>query len=221
MQLKDYIAIKSQEYGQLPLFLAFAEDRVPVERFSDFFKEQYMTARWFQDLIWATTEIHEGPYADFAKKHRKIDSGHHRMMKFDLKNFGLEPMTDEDWFRLEWLPTRMHMARILSLCYNTSPETLLVILASLESAGDVTLGTLFGYVERHGLIEKTHYLGKTHIEIEKRQVTDIFEVAPELMSSSDSRYIPIIDTVFDALTVMFSEGGERYYKEYIHGNAIA
>ena len=153
MTTKDYIAQKACEYGQLDLFQAFASDRIPIERFPDFFKEQYMTARWFQDLIWATTEIFEGPYAEFARKHRKIDSGHHRMLKYDLKAFGLEPMTDDDWFRLEWLPTRIQMARILALCHKAAPETLLVILASLESAGDATLGTLFSYVERHGLLE--------------------------------------------------------------------
>ncbi|HSI90117.1 MAG TPA: hypothetical protein VK927_03325, partial [Adhaeribacter sp.] len=91
MTVKTSIAENSRAYGQLALFQAFAEDRIPVERFPDFFKEQYMTARWFQDLIWATTEIHEGPYADFAAKHRKIDSGHHRMLKYDLKAFGLDP----------------------------------------------------------------------------------------------------------------------------------
>ena len=216
MKTKEYIANKAKEYGNLDLFQAFANDRIPVEKFPDFFKEQYMTARWFQDLIWATTEIFEGPYAEFAKKHRKVDSGHHRMMKYDLKSFGMEPMTDEDWFRLEWLQTRIHMARILSLCYKATPEVLLVILASLESAGDITLGTLFGYVERHGLIDKTHYLGKTHIEIEQRQVADIYEVAPEIMNSENDKYIPIIDTVFDALSTMFTEGGDRYYKEYIY-----
>jgi hypothetical protein len=221
MKLKDHIAKRTVDYGNLDLFRAFAEDRIPLEKFPDFFREQYMTARWFQDLIWATTEIHEGPYAAFAKKHRKVDSGHHRMMKFDLKAFGLTDMTDDDWFRLEWLPTRMQMSRILSLCYNASPETLLVILASLESAGDVTLGTLFGYVERHGIIDKTHYLGKTHIEIEKKQVTDIYAVAPELMNGEEEKYHAVIDTVFDALTIMFSEGGKRYYKEYIYADLSA
>jgi hypothetical protein len=115
----------------------------------------------------------------------------------------------------------MQMSRILSLCYNASPETLLVILASLESAGDVTLGTLFGYVERHGIIDKTHYLGKTHIEIEKKQVTDIYAVAPELMNGSEEKYFAVIDTVFDALTTMFSDGGKRYYNEYIYADLQA
>ena len=219
MKTKDYIADHAARYGNLELFRAFAEDRIPVARFPDFFKEQYMTARWFQDLIWATTEIHDGPYAAFAKHHRKVDSGHHRMMKYDLKTFGLEPMTDDDWFRLEWLSTRMHMARILSLCYRATPETLLVILASLESAGDVTLGTLFGYVARHGLMDKTKYLGETHIQIEQKQVAGIHEVAPEVMNTDASVYQTIIDTVFDALTVMFSEGGKRYYKEFLYESA--
>jgi hypothetical protein len=216
MKIKDYISQKAEEYGNLDLFQAFANDRIPLEQFPAFFKEQYMTARWFQDLIWATTEIHDGPYTAFAQKHRKVDSGHHRMMKYDLKSFGLEPMTDEDWFRLEWLPTRMQMARILAMCYKASPEKLLIILSCMESAGDVTLGTLFGYVERHGLIDKTQYLGKTHIEIEQKQVADIYHAAPELMDSTGEEYIPVIDTVFDALTTMFSEGGKRYYNEFIY-----
>jgi len=216
MKIKEYIDQKAQEYAHLDLFKAFAQDRIPLEKFPAFFKEQYMTARWFQDLIWATTEIHEGPYAEFAKKHRQIDSGHHRMMKHDLRSFGMEPMTDEDWFRLEWLPTRMQMSRILSLCYKAEPERLLVILSCMESAGDVTLGTLFGYVERHGLVDQTQYLGKTHIEIEQKQVADIYHAAPELMDSPYTRYKEVIDVVFDALTTMFSEGGERYYHEYLH-----
>jgi hypothetical protein len=180
-----------------------------------------MTARWFQDLIWATTEIPDGPYAGFAKKHRKIDSGHHRMLKYDLKAFGLEPMTDEDWFRLEWLPTRLQMARILALCHKATPETLLVILASLESAGDVTLGTLFGYVARHGLVEKTKYLGEGHVKIEQTQVMDIYEVAPEVMDSPVGTYKATIDTAFDALTTMFRDGGDRYYKEFLYEPANA
>jgi hypothetical protein len=219
--VKNYIREKADEYAALPLFQAFAEDRIPLEHFPDFFKEQYMTARWFQDLIWATTEIFEGPYAAFAEKHRKVDSGHHRMMKYDLKTFGLPEMTDEDWFRLEWLPTRIQMARILSQCYKTSPEKLLVILASLESAGDITLGTLFGYVERHGLTGKTRYLGEHHIKIEQTQVHDIYETAPALMDGPLDEYRETIDIVFDALTTMFSEGGERYYSQFIHESALA
>jgi hypothetical protein len=221
MTTHEYISQKAQTYGQLELFQAFAEDRIPLEKFPDFFKEQYMTARWFQDLIWATTEIPVGPYAEFAKKHRKVDSGHHRMMKYDLQTFGLEKMTDDDWFKFEWLPTRMQMARILALCYDASPEKLLVILASLESAGDVTLGTLFGYVARHGLVDKTKYLGEHHIKIEQTQVHEIAEVAPEVMNALAGTFQSIIDTVFDALTIMFREGGNRYYKEYIYETANA
>ena len=56
----DQIEERTREYATLPLFRAIAEDKIPTHRFSDFFREQYMTARWFQDLIWATTEISDG-----------------------------------------------------------------------------------------------------------------------------------------------------------------
>ena len=219
--VSSHIEKRTVMYGNLPLFRAFAEDRIPIEKFPDFFREQYMTARWFQDLIWATTEIHEGPYAAFAKKHREIDSGHHHWMKHDLEKFGLTPMTHDDWFRLEWLPTRIQMSRILSLCHDATPAERQVKLAALESAGEVTLGTLFGYVERHGLLDKTLYLGQKHIDVENMQVMQIHDVAMEVMMSADEKYIRIVDTVFDALTKMFSEGGDRYYKEYIYDNATA
>ena len=216
MTIGNYIEAKTNDYASLGLFKAFAEDKIPLEKFPEFFKEQYMTSRWFQDLIWATTEINEGPYAEFAKNHRKVDSGHHKWMKADLANFGLTPMTSDDWFRMEWLPTRIHMSRILSLCYDASPEVLMTILLSLESAGSVTLGTLFGYVERHDLLDKTFYLGNKHLKVENNQVEEIHEVAKDIINSENTELKKVVDTVFDALTTMFTEGGKRYYAEYIN-----
>jgi hypothetical protein len=215
MSLRERIQERTNAYTNLPLFRAFAEDRIPLERFPEFFKEQAMAARWFQDLIWATTEIHDGPYAPFAREHRKKDSGHYKWMKHDLESFGLPPMTDDDYFRLEHLPSRVQLARILGLCHEASPETRMIILASLESAGEVTLGTLFGYVARNGLASKTKYLGEVHVNVEHQQSQRIEEVCADLMRSTDARHLAIVDTVFDALTTMFTRGGDRYYRDHL------
>lgn len=212
----EHIDYQAATYGRLPLFEAFREDRIPVAQFAAFFKEQYLAARLFQDLIWATTEIHDGPYAAFAARHRLMDSGHHMWMKQDLAKFGLPPMTTDDFFRLEFLPTRIQMARILALCHAATPEKRMVILAALESAGAVTLGTLFGYVGRHGLLDQTAYLGKKHIDVENRQVEQIHEVAREILDSESIEYKQVVDEVFDALTTMFGQGGDRYYQEYLY-----
>jgi hypothetical protein len=207
---------RAQEYAALPLFRAFRDDAIPVERFPDFFREQYMTARWFQDVIWATTEIAEPhPAAPFAQEHRRRDSEHHRWMATDLERFGLPPMTDDDWFRLEWLPTRVQMARILARCNGASAEDRLVILACMESAGEVTLGTLHGYVERHGLAGKTLYLGDAHLGIEQGQLAEIGRVAATVLETTDERHLETVDLVFDALETMFSTGGDRYYGDLL------
>ena len=211
----ERISERTQEYAALPLFEAFREDRIPLDRFPDFFREQYMTARWFQDVIWATTEIAEGPFAGFAEKHRRRDSGHHKWMKHVLQAFGQAPMTDEDWFREEWLPTRIQMARILARCDEASPERRMVVLACMESAGGVTLGTLHDYVVRHGLARKSHYLGSAHLGIEEDQVREIQEVARDLMNGRNGDHLETVDLVFDALTKMFREGGDRYYARFI------
>jgi hypothetical protein len=92
----------------------------------------------------------------------------------------------------------------------------MVILAALESAGAVTLGTLFGYVGRHGLLDQTAYLGKKHIDVENRQVEQIHEVAREVLDSESIEYKQVVDEVFDALTTMFGQGGDRYYQEYLY-----
>lgn len=215
LTVEAHITRRTAAYGALPLFRAFADDRIPVARFPAFFKEQYMAARWFQDLIWATTEIDGGPYADFAREHRRKDSGHHKWMKHDLASFGLPPMTDDDFFALEFLPSRIQMARILARCHDATPEERMVILASLESAGEVTLGTLFAYVVRNGLADKTKYLGAPHVAIEEQQTATIREVAAPVMRSTDARLLAIVDLVFDALSTMFSRGGDRYYAPLI------
>ena len=212
--LSEHIHVRTADYAALPLFRAFAEDRVPLERFADFFREQYMTARLFQDLIWATTEIHDGPYAAFARSHRARDSGHHKWMKQDLAAFGLE-MTADDFFRLEWLGTRTQMARILAHLSDATPERRMVVLAALESAGAVTLGTLFDYVARHGLTQRLHYLGSAHVDIERGQVDALAAVAKELFASDDAEHKATVDLVFHALGTMFGEGGERYYGDLV------
>jgi hypothetical protein len=211
----ERIAERTRAYAHLPLFRAFREDRIPVARFPDFFKEQFMTARWFQDVIWAATEIREGPYADFAREHRGRDSGHYRWMRHDLWNFRLGAMTEDDWFRPEWLPTRIQMARILARLHGATPEERVIVLACMEHAGGVTLGTLHGYVARHGLEEKTRYLGRAHVQIEERQVHRLRQVGAGLLESADPRHLELVDLVFDALETMFSEGGDRYYAEFL------
>ncbi len=215
MNIGDMIEARTHAYAGLPLFRAFAEDRIPAADFPAFFKEQYMAARWFQDLIWATTDIASGPYAAFAREHRRVDSGHHRWMKHDLASFGLPPMRDDDFFSLEFLPSRIQMARILARCHQASPEERMVMLACLESAGEATLGTLFAYVGRNGLAAKTKYLGAPHVAIESRQTEGIREIAAPLMQSARAELSAVVDLVFDALTLMFAGGGERYYATHL------
>lgn len=215
MTAKERIETRTEAYANLRLFRAFAKDLIPVERFPEFFREQYMAARWFQDFIWASTEIDGGEYEAFARNHRRIDSGHHNWMQHDLREFGLEPMTTNDFFDLAFLPSRIQLARILALFHDASDNRKMLILCSLESAGTVTLGTLFEYVARHGLINRTHYLGRKHVEIEETQVEEISDVAEAVMASTDEEDLRIVDEVFDALTRMFSEGGDRYYADHI------
>jgi hypothetical protein len=154
-------------------------------------------------------------YSEFALNHRRVDSGHHKWMRHDLKEFGLEPMTTDDFFRIEFLPSRIQLARILALFDEASDDRKMIILCSLESAGTVTLGTLFDYVGRHNLLDRTLYLGRKHLEIEETQVDEISDVAVSVMESNDPEELEIVDVVFDALTKMFSRGGERYYGELI------
>src|SRR5262245_36310072 len=207
----DRIAERTRAYADLDLFRAFREDRIPEERFPAFFKEQFMTARGFQDVLWAATEIPAGPYAEFAREHRGRDSGHSRWMRHDLWNFRLGGMAEDDWFRYEWLPTRIQMARILARLHGATPEERMIVLACMENAGAVTLGTLHDYVARHGLEEKTRYLGRAHVQIEEGQVERLRRVAAALLRSTDPRHLEVVDLVFDAVETMISGAGRRYY----------
>lgn len=215
MNIGKLIEARTQAYAGLPLFRAFAEDAIPVADFPAFFREQAMAARWFQDLIWATTDIESGAYAEFAREHRRVDSGHYRWLKHDLASFGLPPMSDDDFFKLEFLPSRIQMARILGRCHEASADERIVMLACLESAGEVTLGTLFAYVARNGLSARTKYLGAPHVAIEARQTEAIREIAAPLMQSERAELAAIVELVFDALTTMFARGGERYYPRHL------
>lgn len=215
----EHIAASAQRYGDIALFAAFRDDLIPVERFPEFFREQYMAARWFQDLIWALTDIPDGPLAPFAANHRKKDSGHYRWMKTDMERFGLPPMTDDDWFSFDTRNSRIQLARILSRTHQASPEERMVMLGCLEAAGEVTLGTLNAYVHRHGLADKTAYLGDQHVAVEERQSAEIANAIAEVMASDAPALFALVDLVFDALTNMFEHGGERYYASLIHGAA--
>jgi hypothetical protein len=213
------IAEGTAAYAALPVFRAFREDRIPVDRFPAFLREQYLASRWFQDLIWATTEVHEGPFAAFAQEHRRKDSGHHRWARRDLAAFGLAPMTDDDWFAFETLPTRLQMARILARCHEATPAERMVILAALESAGSATLGTLHDYVVRHGFEARAIYLGAHHVALEAGQSAEVAELAAEVMSSTDPHLVAVVELVFDALGRMFDDGSRRHYGDLLEGSA--
>ena len=74
-------------------------------------------------------------------------------------------------------------------------------------------------MQRHELGGKTHYLGAPHLAVEQRQSERIAEVAASLMASNDETLLDIVDLVFDALTIMFSNGGQRYYAAHLPGAA--
>ena len=175
-----------------------------------------MVTRFFQDFIWASTAI-EGSdaLADFARQHRRVDSGHYRWTARDLEVAGLPPLTLERCFALETLGTRIQLARILACFHDADRETRLTILAALESAGTVTLGTLYGYAERHGLGDRLFYLGRAHLRVEERQVTSITSVAAELFARDEAALHALVDTVFDALSRMFEEAGHRLYGDLV------
>ncbi|MCA9619393.1 MAG: hypothetical protein KC731_10225 [Myxococcales bacterium] len=211
MTIADRIADRTTRYAALPVFRAFADDRIPPARFSEFLREQAMAARWFQDLIWATTDVSEGPFAPFLARHRRVDSGHYKWANQDVAANGLPAMSVDDLFALERLSTRVQMARILAACHEASPEKRVVILAALESAGEVTLGGLNKYVKRHGLEKKNLYLGDHHLRLERGQHDAVADVAAAVMASTDDELLATVDLVFDALTTMFESGGRRIY----------
>jgi len=205
------IAERTAQYAALPVFRAFAEDRIPLSRFPEFLREQAMAARWFQDLIWATTDVSEGPFAPFLAHHRSVDSGHYKWANRDVAAHGLSPMSTDDLFAFERLSTRVQMARILAACHLASPERRVVILAALESAGEVTLGELNRFVKRHGLEEDNLYLGDHHLRVERGQHEAVAAVAIAVMESADAELLETVDLVFSALTTMFESGGRRIY----------
>ena len=222
MNLAEHIAHRTETYANLPIFRAFAEDRIPLDLFPRFFVEEAMVTRFFQDFIWASTEIEgDDALARFARNHRRVDSGHYKWTARDLEVAGLPPLTLETCFALETLGTRIQLARILACFHDADRDMRLTILAALESAGTITLGTLFGYAERHGLAEKLLYLGRPHLRIEERQVASITNVAAELFAREDPRLIALVDTVFDALGRMFEDGGRRLYGDLLGGRHAA
>jgi len=215
--LRAHIARRTAAYAALPVFQAFHSELIPWARFPDFFREQYLAARHFQDLIWACTEINDGEDADwvrFAADHRKRDSGHFHWMEKDLETFGLAVDVD-DVFSFAWRGTRQQMARILGHLAGATAARRLIALAALENAGAVTLGTLFAYVARHGQADRLLYLGEAHIAVERGQVDALLGVAHDLLEGDDVELHATVDLVFDALSTMFAEGGARIYGDLI------
>ena len=105
---------RAAAYAALPVFRAVRADRVPTARFPAFFREQAVAARFFQDLIWAATEIHTPTLAAFAAAHRKVDSGHWKWSEHDLASTDQRALTIDDCFCLDFLETRIQMARMLA-----------------------------------------------------------------------------------------------------------
>jgi hypothetical protein len=165
---------RAADYAVLPVFQAVRADRVPTARFPAFFREQAVAARFFQDLIWAATEIHTPELGAFAAAHRKVDSGHWRWSEHDLAATGQAPLTVGDCFSLEFLETRIQMARMLAVFHDATAIERLVALCALETAGTITLGTLHAYVLRHQLVDVL-YLGDPHVHIEENQVEGLRE----------------------------------------------
>ncbi len=202
-------------YAELPVFAAVRADRVPVERFPAFFREQAVAARFFQDLIWAATDIHTPELAAFAAAHRKVDSGHWRWSEHDLAATGQRALTVDDCFSLEFLETRIQMARMLALFHDASPVRRLVALCALETAGTITLGTLYGYVQRHHLGDRVFYLGAPHVNIEKNQVEGLREKLGPAVEADDPALVAVVDVLFDALECMFARGGARHWPDLL------
>jgi hypothetical protein len=203
------------DYRELAVFRAIREDRIPVEAFPVFLREQAMAARWFQDFIWAGTAIEDGPLAAFAAEHRRRDSGHFRWSEQDLVRFGLGRLDLDTTFALDYLGTRIQLARILALFHQASPERRLAVLLALETAGDITLSTLNGFVHRHGLAEKSAYLGDAHVAVEQHQSERIAGALGPLLASTDPTLVDAVRITFDALCRMFSEGGERHWGAFV------
>jgi hypothetical protein len=201
-------------YADLPVFRAVRADRVPVERFPAFFREQAVAARFFQDLIWAATEIHTPELAGFAAGHRKIDSGHWKWSEHDLAATDQAALTIDDCFALEFLETRIQMGRMLALFHDATPTERLVALCALETAGTITLGTLFAYVQRHRL-DHVLYLGAPHVQIEENQVEGLRDRLGPTLEGRDPKLLGIVDTIFDALGCMFARGALHHWPDLV------
>jgi hypothetical protein len=212
--ISQSIARHAAAYAELPVFCAVRTDAVPPERFPAFFREQAMAARYFQDLIWAATDITRPDLAAFAAAHRKVDSGHYKWSEHDLTATGQRPLTLDDCFSLELLETRIQMARMLAVFHDATPEERLVALCALETAGTITLGTLYAYVQRHELHDVL-YLGAPHVNIEKNQVEGIHERMGDTLASTDPSLLRLVDTIFDALGCMFERGAARHWPDLV------
>lgn len=206
---------RNAEYAALPIFEAFRRDVIPRERFRDFFPEQCLTARMFQDLIWAATDITDGPFAAFAKEHRRRDSSHFRWAERDLVEMGFPAIDVETIFAHERLGTRLQFARMLARAEEASDLEKIVILICMEATGNVTLPVLHAYAVRHGFEKKTVYLGEHHVNIEARQERQLRTEAEPLTSSRDPRLLETVDVVFDAFIKMVGRGGERIYGDLL------
>lgn len=211
MTLADTLAACAATYGDLAVFRAIREDRIPPTHFPAFLREQAMAARWFQDFIWAGTEIAGGPLATFAAEHRRRDSGHFRWSEQDLPRFGLATLDLDGAFAMEYLATRIQLARILALFHDATPEERLAVLLALETAGDITLSALNGYVVRHGMTGRTNYLGEAHVAVERHQADRIADAIRPLLGRADPRLDALVRTTFDALGRMFADGGARHW----------
>ena len=174
-----------------------------------------MAARFFQDLIWAATEIHTPELAACAAAHRHVDSGHWRWSEHDLAATGQAPLTVDDCFSQDLLETRIQMSRMLALFHDASPIRRLVVLTALETAGTVTLGTLFAYVQRNRLGDHIYYLGEPHVKIEENQVEGLRTRLGPALQGSDPELLAAVDTVFDALGCMFARGGARHWPDLL------
>jgi hypothetical protein len=201
-------------YADLPVFRAVRADRVPVERFPAFFREQAVAARCFQDLIWAATEIATPELAAFAAAHRKVDSGHWKWSEHDLAATDQAPLTIDDCFALAYLETRIQMARMLAVFHDATPTERLVALCALETAGTITLGTLFAYVRRHRL-DQVRYLGAPHVQVEEHQVAGLRDRLGATLAGDDPKLLGIVDTIFDALGCMFARGARRHWPDLV------
>lgn len=210
--VRTRIARHAAAYGDLPVFRAVRTDAVPTERFPAFFREQAVAARFFQDLIWAATDIHTPELAAFAAAHRKVDSGHYKWSEHDLASTGQRALTIDDCFGLDFLETRIQMARMLAVFHDATPAQRLVALCALETAGTITLGTLFDYVQRHGL-SQVLYLGEPHVNIEKNQVEGIHDRLGDVLAGQSADLLAIVDVIFDALTCMFARGAQRHWAD--------